>query len=94
MKNAVRFLKKVTVLSIIMNIIITFATLILCFLQREITAGILSALLGAWSIELALSALIKTNETKSDLHKIINDTTIQEEVIEDEVKPDQNWDSI
>lgn len=66
MKNKIRFLKKITVISIIMSMIITFSTLVLCFIQQEITAGILSALLGAWSIELCLTAIIKNNEWKEE----------------------------
>lgn len=62
MKKNIRFLKKITILCVVMNTIITFTTLGICVLQREISAGILSALLGAWSIELGLSAFIKNSE--------------------------------
>lgn len=65
-KNNVRFLKKITVLSVIMNIIITISAIVLCFIVGEITAGHLSVLLGAWSIELTLSAFIKNSEVKQE----------------------------
>lgn len=61
-KKTIRFLKKITVLCVIMNTIITLSALYICLIQSEISAGVLSALLGAWSIELALSAFIKNAE--------------------------------
>lgn len=90
MKNNVRFLKKITVLSVIMNIIITFSALYLCYKQNEITAGILSALLGAWSIELCLTAFIKNTEQKenSNTNNLVNNSNI--EITE----PDPEIDSI
>ena len=90
MKTNIRFLKKITVLSVIMNMIITFSALFICYIQQEITSGILSALLGAWSIELCLTAIIKSNEQKDNSKEdnLVNN-------IEDEPsKPDPTQDSI
>lgn len=75
MKNKIRFLKKITILCVIMNLIITLVTLFICLMQQEISAGILSVLLGAWSIELGLSALIKKSEKSNELVQIIEDDT-------------------
>lgn len=87
MKTRVRFLKKITILCIIMNLIITFITLYICLIQREISTGILSALLGAWSIELGLTALIKNTEAKEDKQNV----EIEEKIIS---QPDPDKDSI
>lgn len=87
MKTKVRFLKKITILCIIMNLIITFITLYICLIQREISTGILSALLGAWSIELGLTALIKNTEAKEDKQNV----EIEEKIIS---QPDPDKDSI
>jgi len=87
MKTKVRFLKKITILCIIMNLIITFITLYICLIQREISTGILSALLGAWSIELGLTALIKNTEAK----EATSDVELEEKIIS---QPDPDKDSI
>ena len=79
MKKNIRFLKKITVLCVVMNMIITFTTLTICVLQREISAGILSALLGAWSIELGLSAFIKNSEKQQEDIQIIEEEETQQE---------------
>ena len=73
MKKNIRFLKKITILCVVMNTIITFTTLAICILQREISAGILSALLGSWSIELGLSAFIKNSEKQKEDIQIIEE---------------------
>lgn len=87
MKNKIRFLKKITILCVIMNLIITLVTLFICLMQQEISAGILSALLGAWSIELGLTALIKNTESKEDKQNV----EIEEKIIS---QPDPTKDSI
>lgn len=78
MKKNIRFLKKITILCVVMNTIITFTTLAICLLQREINAGILSALLGAWSIELGLSAFIKNSEKPQEEIQITEEEDIEE----------------
>lgn len=87
MKNKVRFLKKITILCVIMNLIITLVTLCICLMNQDISAGVLSALLGAWSIELGLTALIKNAESKEDKQN----SEIEEKTIS---QPDPNKDSI
>ena len=79
MKKNIRFLKKITILCVVMNMIITFTTLAICVLQREMSAGILSALLGAWSIELGLSAVIKNSEKQQEDIQIIEEEELKEE---------------
>lgn len=74
-----------------MNMIISFSTLVLCFIQQEITAGILSALLGAWSIELCLTALLKGSEIKEESSKDVDFVNNNED---DSSKPDPTKDSI
>lgn len=61
-----RYLKKITLLCIVMNIIITAAVLVLCLRTGTVDAGVVAALLGAWSIELGLGAIIKVKEKKDD----------------------------
>ena len=78
MKKNIRFLKKITILCVVMNTIITFTTLGICVLQREISAGILSALLGACSIELGLSAFIKNSEKPQEEIQITEEADIEE----------------
>lgn len=58
----IRFLKKITILCAIMNIIITFTSLTLSILNRDLSTGTLSVLLGAWSFELTLSAFLKKSD--------------------------------
>lgn len=58
----IRFLKKITILCAIMNIIITFTSLALAILNRDLSTGTLSVLLGAWSFELTLSAFLKKSD--------------------------------
>lgn len=70
----IRFLKKITILCAVMNIIITVTSLTLSVLNKELSTETLSVLLGAWSFELTLSAFIKKsndsekaeNEEKED----------------------------
>ena len=61
-KKNTRFLKKITILCAVMNIIITVASLTISIIKMEISTGTLSVLLGAWSFELTLSAFIKKSE--------------------------------
>ena len=56
------FLKKITILCAIMNIIITFTSLTLSILNMDLSTGTLSVLLGAWSFELTLSAFLKKSD--------------------------------
>ena len=58
----IRFLKKITILCAIMNIIITFTSLTLSILNMDLSTGTLSVLLGAWSFELTLSAFLKKSD--------------------------------
>ena len=69
-------------LCIIVNIIITGVTLFICLRTNEITAGILTALLAAWSIELTLGAIIKSTETKQikTINLIENENKINNEL--------------
>ena len=64
MKKNIRFLKKIIILCLTANVFITLSTLFICIRANEISPGILTTLLGAWSIELALSAFIKGSESK------------------------------
>lgn len=76
----IRFLKKITILCAIMNIIITVTSLTLCVLNRELSTGTLSVLLGAWSFELTLSAFIKksndSEKTENEEKEDSQDTSI------------------
>lgn len=61
-KEKVRFLKKITVLCLVMNALITLAALAVGVLSRMLDAGTLGVLAGMWSAELALGYLIKKEE--------------------------------
>ena len=61
-KEKVRFLKKITVLCLVMNTLITLAALAVGVLSRALDAGVIGVLAGMWSIELVLGYLIKKGE--------------------------------
>ena len=61
-KAKLRFLKKITVLCLVMNALITLAALAVGVLSRALDAGVVGVLAGMWSIELALGYLIKRGE--------------------------------
>lgn len=61
-KEKVRFLKKITVLCLVMNALITLAALAVGVLSRALDAGVIGVLAGMWSIELVLGYLIKKGE--------------------------------
>ena len=61
-KEKLRFLKKITVLCLVMNTLITLAALAVGVLSRALDAGVVGVLAGMWSIELALVYLIKRGE--------------------------------
>ena len=61
-KEKVRFLKKITVLCLVMNALITLAALAVGVLSRALDAGVVGVLAGMWSIELVLGYLIKKGE--------------------------------
>lgn len=61
-KEKVRFLKKITVLCLVMNTLITLAALAVGVLSRALDAGVVGVLAGMWSIELVLGYLIKRGE--------------------------------
>lgn len=61
-KEKVRFLKKITVLCLVMNTLITLAALAVGVLSRALDAGVVGVLAGMWSIELVLGYLIKKGE--------------------------------
>lgn len=61
-KEKLRFLKKITVLCLVMNTLITLAALAVGVLSRALDAGVIGVLAGMWGIELALGYLIKRGE--------------------------------
>lgn len=61
-KEKLRFLKKITVLCLVMNTLITLAALAVGVLSRALDAGVVGVLAGMWSIELVLGYLIKKGE--------------------------------
>ena len=61
-KEKLRFLKKITVLCLVMNALITLAALAVGVLSRALDAGVVGVLAGMWSIELVLGYLIKKGE--------------------------------
>ena len=61
-KEKVRFLKKITVLCLVMNALITLAVLAVAVLSRMLDAGVVGVLAGMWSMELVLGYLIKKEE--------------------------------
>ena len=61
-KEKLRFLKKITVLCLVMNTLITLAALAVGVLSRALDAGVIGVLAGMWSIELVLGYLIKKGE--------------------------------
>lgn len=61
-KEKLRFLKKITVLCLVMNTLITLAALAVGVLSRALDAGVIGVLAGMWSIELVLGYLIKRGE--------------------------------
>lgn len=61
-KEKLRFLKKITVLCLVMNALITLAALAVGVLSRALDAGVIGVLAGMWSIKLALGYLIKKGE--------------------------------
>lgn len=61
-KEKLRFLKKITVLCLVMNALITLAALAVGVLSRALDAGVIGVLAGMWSIELVLGYLIKKGE--------------------------------
>ena len=61
-KEKLRFLKKITVLCLVMNALITLAALAVGVLSRALDAGVVGVLAGMWSIELVLGYLIKRGE--------------------------------
>lgn len=85
MRKNIRFLKKIIILCLIINIIITSVALFICITTNEISAGILGELLGAWSIELGLSAFIKNLECGSKNIKTENIKTENEDKTKDSI---------
>lgn len=79
MKSNVRYLKKIINICLVMSAIITFVTLAICWRAGEISSGIVTALCAIWSIELALSALIKITEGKTVEKKHTAADALQEE---------------
>lgn len=61
-KEKLRFLKKITVLCLVMDAVITLAALAVGVLGRSLDAGVVGVLAGMWSAELALGYLIKKGE--------------------------------
>ncbi len=61
-KEKVRFLKKITLLCLGMDVVITLAALAVGVLSRSLDAGVVGVLAGMWSAELALGYLIKKGE--------------------------------
>lgn len=61
-KEKVRFLKKITVICLVMNALITLAVLAVAVLSRMLDAGVVGVLAGMWSMELVLGYLIKKEE--------------------------------
>lgn len=64
-KRIIRFLKFVTMYSLLMASFVTVAVLYICYRANEISGTVVTALCGLWSIELGLSALIKVSEGKT-----------------------------
>ena len=63
-KKKLRFLKKIMIYTLIMGTIVTLGTLVIAFMMKEINGSIITPLCAMWSIELSLSAWIKTVEKK------------------------------
>ena len=59
-----RYLKKVIALCLGMNVVITLTALIICIISQSIDGEILAAIIAPWCVEFALSAWVKTTETK------------------------------
>lgn len=66
-KTKTRYLKRVTTLCIIMDIIITAVVLFISVTSRYIDTAALGIVSGMWSIELFLGYLIKSGEKKTKL---------------------------
>ena len=71
-KKRLRFLKKIVLYNIVMLTLVTLAVLAVAWKTFEITSGTVTALVGAWSIELILNAFIKDGETKAETKKSNN----------------------
>lgn len=61
-KKKTRFLKKIVMYSVAMLTVITITTLAICARAGEIASGTVTALCGAWGLELGLNAFIKKGE--------------------------------
>lgn len=63
-KRIIRFLKVVTLYSLLMATFVTGAVLYISYRAGEISGTVVTALCGLWSIELTLGAIIKVSEGK------------------------------
>lgn len=65
-KQKKRYLKKITTLCVVMDVIITTVVLSVAILTKYIDSATLGIISGMWSIELFLGFLIKKGENKNE----------------------------